>query len=76
MLTSEKYRCQNTKRVFSAEFKRESAQLVVDQNYTVAQAAAMEVGPYTMTRRVKQLHDERQRKRPKAFPVSPEVLCE
>ncbi|AQV85965.1 transposase [Escherichia coli] len=26
------------KRNFSAEFKRESAQLVVDQNYTVADA--------------------------------------
>ncbi len=30
---------------FSAEFKRESAQLVVDQGYTVADAAsAMDVG--------------------------------
>ena len=28
------------KRNFSAEFKRESAQLVVDQNYTVADAAS------------------------------------
>ncbi|EGK4927692.1 transposase [Escherichia coli] len=28
------------KRNFSAEFKRESAQLVVDQNYTVAVAAS------------------------------------
>ena len=33
------------KRNFSAEFKRESAQLVVDQKYTVADAAkAMELG--------------------------------
>ncbi len=33
------------KRNFSAEFKRESAQLVVDQKYTVADAAkAMDVG--------------------------------
>lgn len=31
------------KRNFSAEFKRESAQLVLDQNYTVA-ASAMDVG--------------------------------
>ncbi|BBR42527.1 hypothetical protein WP4S17E03_05930 [Escherichia coli] len=39
------------KRNFSAEFKRESAQLVVDQNYTVADAAsAMDVGLSTMTR--------------------------
>ncbi|EKM3057784.1 transposase, partial [Escherichia coli] len=45
MLTSEQDRCSNEKRNFSAEFKRESAQLVVDQNYTVADAAqAMDVG--------------------------------
>ncbi|EEY8019957.1 transposase, partial [Escherichia coli] len=45
MLTSEQHRCSNEKRNFSAEFKRESAQLVVDQNYTVADAAkAMDVG--------------------------------
>lgn len=49
------------KRNFSAEFKRESAQLVVDQNYTVADAAkAMDVGLSTMTRWVKQLRDEHQ----------------
>ncbi|AHA63888.1 Transposase [Shigella dysenteriae 1617] len=55
------------KRNFSAEFKRESAQLVVDQNYTVADAAkAMDVGLSTMTRWVKQLRDERQGKTPKA----------
>lgn len=29
------------KRNFSVEFKRESAQLVVDQNYTVADAAKL-----------------------------------
>jgi transposase-like protein len=29
------------KRNFSAEFKRESAQLVLDQNYTVAAAPAL-----------------------------------
>ncbi|WP_140398647.1 transposase, partial [Escherichia coli] len=39
------------KRNFSAEFKRESAQLVVDQNYTVADAAkAMDIGLSTMNR--------------------------
>ncbi len=53
------------KRNFSAEFKRESAQLVVDQKYTVADAAkAMDVGLSTMTRWVKQLRDERQGKTP------------
>ncbi len=54
------------KRNFSAEFKRESAQLVVDQNYTVADAAsAMDVGLSTMTEWFKQLRDERQGKRQK-----------
>lgn len=66
MLTSEQHRCHNEKRNFSAEFKRESAQLVVDQNYTVADAAsAMDVGLSTMTRWVKQLRDERQGKHQK-----------
>ncbi len=61
MLTSEQHRCSNEKRNFSAEFKRESAQLVVDQKYTVADAPrAMDVGLSTMTRWVKQLRDERQ----------------
>ncbi|AVS50277.1 TPA: IS3 family transposase [Escherichia coli] len=63
------------KRNFSAEFKRESAQLVVDQNYTVADAAkAMDVGLSTMTRWVKQLRDERQGKIPKASPITPEQI--
>ncbi|EPU8170851.1 IS3 family transposase [Escherichia coli] len=63
------------KRNFSAEFKRESAQLVVDQKYTVADAAkAMDVGLSTMTRWVKQLRDERQGKTPKASPITPEQI--
>ncbi len=63
------------KRNFSAEFKRESAQLVVDQTYTVADAAkAMDVGLSTMTRWVKQLRDERQGKTPKASPITPEQI--
>lgn len=62
------------KRNFSAEFKRESAQLVVDQNYTVADAAsAMDVGLSTMTRWVKQLRDERQGKTP-SLPHYPEQI--
>ena len=49
------------RRNFSPEFKRESAQRVVDQNYTVSDAArAMDVGLSTMTKWVKQLRDERQ----------------
>ncbi|WP_059252146.1 IS3 family transposase, partial [Escherichia albertii] len=63
------------KRNFSAEFKRESAQLVVDQNYTVADAAkAMDVGLSTMTRWVEQLRDERQGKTPKTSPMTPEQI--
>ncbi len=62
-------------RNFSAEFKRESAQLVLDQNYAVAAAAsAMDVGLSTMTRWVKQLRDERQGKIPKASPIIPEQI--
>lgn len=77
MLISEQYRCPNEKKKFQrrAEFKRESAQLVLDQNYTVAAAAsAMDVGLSTMTRWVKQLRDERQGKIPKASPVTPEQI--
>lgn len=54
------------RRNFSPEFKRESAQLVVDQNYTVSDAAkAMDVGLSTMTEWFKQLRDERHGKRQK-----------
>ena len=61
------------RRIFSAEFKRESAQLVLDQNYTVADAAsAMAIGLSTMTRCVKQLRDERQGKYLKPPPIIPE----
>jgi transposase-like protein len=63
------------KRNFSAEFKRESAQLVVDQNYTVADAAsAMDVGLSTMTRWVKHLRDERRGNIPKSSPITPEQI--
>lgn len=61
------------RRNFSPEFKRESAHLVVDQNYTVSDAAkAMDVGLSTMTKWVKQLRDELQGKTPKASPITPE----
>ncbi|EIC82058.1 transposase, orf A [Serratia sp. M24T3] len=63
------------RRNFSPEFKRESAQLVVDQNYTVSDAAkAMDVGLSTMTKWVKQLRDERQGKMPKASSITPEQI--
>lgn len=39
------------RRNLSPEFKRESAQLVVDQNHTISDAAkAMDIGFSTMTR--------------------------
>ncbi|MGL9774363.1 MAG: transposase, partial [Sodalis sp. (in: enterobacteria)] len=63
------------RRNFNPEFKRESVQLVVDQNYTAAQAAkAMDVGFSTMTKWVKQLRDERQGKTPKASSITPEQI--
>jgi len=75
MLTSEQHRCTNEKKNFSPEFRRESAQLVVDQNYTAAQAAkAMDVGLSTMTKWVKQLRDERQGKMSNASPITPEQI--
>lgn len=63
------------RRNFSPEFKRESAQLVVDQNYTVSDTAkAMDVGLSTMTKWIKQLREERQGKTPKASPITPEQI--
>ena len=63
------------RRNFSPELKRESAQLVVDENYTVSDAGkAMDVGLSTMTKWAKQLRDERQCKTPKASPITPEQI--
>ena len=50
------------RRTFSAEFKLEAAQLVLDQNYTVVEAAkAMGVGKSTMDKWVRQLKQERKK---------------
>ncbi len=50
-----------SQRHFSAEFKLESASLVVDQGYTVQEAChAVGVGPTAMRRWVNQLKQERQ----------------
>ena len=52
-----------TKRIrpnFTPEFRLESAQLVLDQDYSVKEAAeAMNVGKSMMNKRVRQLKDER-----------------
>ncbi len=64
-----------TRRQFSAEFKLECAQLVLDQDYTVKEAAqAMNVGKSTMDKWVRQLREERQGKTPKASPMTPEQI--
>ena len=63
------------KRNFSPEFRLEAAQLVVDQNYSIRQAAeAMNVGLSTMDKWVRQLRQERNGDSPKATPIPPEQL--
>jgi len=55
-----------TKKVFSPEFKQEAASLVLDQNYTQAEACeSMGVGRSAMYRWVKQLSLERTGQSPK-----------
>ncbi len=64
-----------TKRTFSAEFKLEAAQLVLDQQYSVVDAAkAMNVGVSTMGTWVRQLNAERKGLSPKASPITPEQV--
>ena len=47
------------RRTFTPEFKLEAAQLVVEQNYSLSEAAdAMNVGKSTMDKWVRQLRDE------------------
>ncbi len=48
------------RRTFTPEFKLESAQLVIEQNYSIREAAnAMNVGKSTMDKWVRQLRNER-----------------
>jgi len=64
-----------TRSTFSPEFRLEAAQLVVDQGYSVKDAAeAMGVGKSTMDKWVRQLRDEQNGKPPKATPMTPEQL--
>ena len=47
------------RRTFTPEFKLEAAQLVVDQNYSIREAAsAMNIGKSTMDKWVRQLRNE------------------
>ena len=62
-----------TRRTFSAEFKLEAAQLVLEQHYSVTEAAqAMGVGISTMDKWVRQLRQEKQGITPTASPITPE----
>ena len=59
------------KRNFTPEFRLEAAQLVIDQDYTVRQAAeAMSVGYSTMDTWVRQLRKERNGETSKATPMA------
>lgn len=62
-----------TRRAFTPEFRLEAAQLVVEQNYSIREAAeAMGVGKSTMDKWVKQLREELSGRSPKATPITPE----
>jgi len=62
-----------TRPTFTPEFRLESAQLVVDQGYTIRQAAdAMGVGKSTMDKWVRQLRIERNGESPQASPMTPD----
>ncbi len=64
-----------TRRTFSPEFKLEAAQLVVDQGYSVDEAAkAMNVSKSAMDKWVRQLKQERIGITPKASPLTPEQI--
>jgi len=65
-----------TRSTFSPEFRLEASQLVVDQNYTVREAAkAMNVGVSTMAKWVAQLKQEQQGKPyAAATPMTPDQL--
>ena len=63
----------NKRRTFSSEFRLESAQLVVDQHYSIREAArAVGIGVSTMDRWVRQLRQERNGQTPKASAMTPE----
>lgn len=62
-----------TRRTFSPEFRLESAQLVVDQNYSTKEAAlAVGVALSTMDKWARQLRSERAGKTPTQSAMTPE----
>lgn len=61
------------RRTFSPEFKQETASLVLDQGYTVAQAStSIGVGEGSVRRWVQQLAEERDGITPKGKALTPE----
>lgn len=61
------------RRTFSAEFKLESAQLVLDKNYSIREAAeAVGVGHSTMDKWVRQLRKEREGITPTQSAITPD----
>ena len=64
-----------TRPTFNPEFRLEAAQLVVDQNYSIRDAAnAMGVGKSTLDKWVRQLRAERDGITPQATPMTPDQL--
>ena len=64
-----------TRSSFTPEFRRETAQLVVDQGYSTEEAAkAMGVGKSTLCKWVTRLKRERNGIMSKATPMTPEQL--
>ena len=62
-----------TRRHFDPEFRLEAARLVVDQNYSIREAAdAMNVGKSTIDKWVRQLRQERQGNTPNGSPITPD----
>ena len=61
------------RRSFSAEFKREAAQLVLDEGYSIAEVSrSLDVGENSMRRWIHQLEEERNGKTPAAKALTPE----
>jgi len=60
---------------YSAEFKKESAELVIDKQYSIQEAAeAVGVGPTALRRWVNQLQDENGGSTPLAKAITPEHI--
>ena len=63
------------RRSFSQEFKLDSAKLILDEGYSLTEAArSLEVGETALRRWVKQLQDERGGTTPNSKALTPEQL--